>query len=138
MNWTIGKREKTILLTQLDWGEGKNERREGKKEGVLERERESTFSLDFSVISPSNPGETRGKVDPHYKSYAWVPVLWSFDKLREIGVFSYLVISCLKIHEMVLGVVRPEMAMDSRFHEVEQMLDEGVVPGQPTDLFGTI
>ena len=48
-------------------------------------------------------------------------------------MFSYLVISCLKIHEMVLGVVRPEMAMDSRFHEVESMLGERVVHGQPTD-----
>ena len=48
-----------------------------------------------------------------------------FRQLWEVGVFSYLVISCLKIHEMVLGVVRPEMAMDSRFHEVEPMLDEG-------------
>ena len=56
-----------------------------------------------------------------------------FQKLREVGVFSNLVISCLKIHEMVLGVVRPEMAMDSRFHEVEPMLDEGAIHGQPTD-----
>ena len=50
-----------------------------------------------------------------------------------VGVFSYLVISCLKIHEMVLGVMRPEMAMDSRFYEVEPMLDKGAVHGQPTD-----
>ena len=56
-----------------------------------------------------------------------------FRQLREVGVFSYLVISCLKIHEMVLGVVRPEMAMDSRFHEVEPMLDERAVRGQPID-----
>ena len=35
--------------------------------------------------------------------------------------------------KMVLGVVRPEIAMDSRFHEVEPMLDEGAVHGQPTD-----
>ena len=48
------------------------------------------------MIGPSNPGKTRGKVDPYYKSYAWIPVLWSFDKLREVGVFSYLVSSCLK------------------------------------------
>ena len=35
---------------------------------------------------------------------------------------------------MVLGVVRPEMAMDFGFKQVEPMLDEGVVHGQPTDL----
>ena len=65
--------------------------------------RSSHFSLGFPVIGPSNPGEARGKVDPHYKSYAWVPVLWSFDKLWEVGVFSYLVTSCLKYHENGVG-----------------------------------
>ena len=62
------------------------------------RERGSTISLDFSAIGPSNLGETRGKVDPHCKSYAWVPVLWSFDKLQEIGVFFYLIYSLAKSH----------------------------------------
>ena len=33
---------------------------------------------------------------------------------------------------MVLGVVRPEMAINFGSKEVEPMLDEGVVPGQPT------
>ena len=50
----------------------------------------SNFSLDFPAIGAAVSGETRSKVDPHYKSYAWVPVLWSFDKLREVGIFSYL------------------------------------------------
>ena len=54
---------------------GKIEREKKRKEKGREfRERGSTFSLDFLVIRPSNLGETRGKVDPHYKSYAWVPV----------------------------------------------------------------
>ena len=60
--------------------------------------RSSTFSPDFSAIGPAAFDETRGKVDPHYKSYAWVPVLWSFDKLREVGVFSYLIYSLAKSH----------------------------------------
>ena len=63
------------------------------------RVRSSHFSLGFLVISPSNSGETRGKVDPHSKSYAWVLEVWSFDKLREVGVFFYLDILCLKSHE---------------------------------------
>ena len=54
------------------------------------RVRSFHFSLDFPVIGPSNFGKTRGKVDPHCKSYAWVPALWSFDKLREVGVFLLL------------------------------------------------
>ena len=70
-----------VLLTNIDptgLG-GKKKERERKREKEREfRERNSTFSLYFLVIGPSNPCETRGKVDPHYKSYAWVPVLWSF------------------------------------------------------------
>ena len=54
----------------------------GEKRGKIEREKErgkdrrnskergSHFSLDFPMIGPSNPGETRGKVGPHCKSYA--------------------------------------------------------------------
>ena len=71
------------------------------RERILERE--STFSLDFPTIDPSNFGETKGKVDPHYKSYAWVPILWSFEKLWEVGVFSYLIYSLAKIHFKWLG-----------------------------------
>ena len=74
--------ERTILLTQPNWmgekrGKIEREKKEEKKKRNLERE--STFSLNFPVIGPSNSGETRGKVDPHYKSYAWAPILWSFD-----------------------------------------------------------
>ena len=39
---------------------------------------------------------------------------------------------------MVLGVVRPEMAMDFGSKEVELMLDEGIVYGQPTYCLGTM
>ena len=104
----------------------KEKEREKEKRWFLESV--SNFSLDFPVIGPSNSGESRGKVTPHSKSYAWVPVLCSFDKLRKVGVFSYLVIPCLKSHEMVLDVVRPEMTMDFGSKEVEPMLDEGLCP----------
>ena len=40
--------------------------------------------------------------------------------------------------KMVLGVVRPEMAMDFGSKEVKLMLDEGVVHGQPTYCYGTV
>ena len=39
---------------------------------------------------------------------------------------------------MVLGVVRPEMAMDFGSKKVEPMLDEGVVHGQPMYCYGTV
>ena len=89
-------------FSQLVLGEGKErETKEKKKKNKLERE--STFSLDFSVIGLSDLDETRSKVDPHCKSYVWVPKVWSFDKLREVEVFSYLDILCLKGHENGFG-----------------------------------
>ena len=97
-------------------------------ENRFERERESNFSLDFPTFGLPFLVRVRGEVGLCCKGYAWTPVLWSFDKLWKVGVFSYLVISCLKIHEMVLDVVRPEMTMDFGSKEVEPMLDEGGCP----------
>ena len=57
-------------------GREKKEERERRNSG----ERDSTFFLDFPVICSSNFDETRGKVDPYCKSYAWVSVLFSFGK----------------------------------------------------------
>ena len=105
-------------------GGDRKPRKGGRKERDF-RERSSTLSLEFPATGPSNPGELRGKVAPHGKSYAWVPVLWSFEKLRKVDVFSYLVIPCLKRHEMVLDVMMPEMTMDFGSKEVELLLDEG-------------
>ena len=91
------------MLGQPVWGrESKRREERGKRKRVF-RERSSHFSLDFPAISSSNLDEARGKVDPHYKGYAWVPGLWSFDKLREVGVFFYLDILCLKSHENGFG-----------------------------------
>ena len=76
--------------------------REGTNRGIGERkewdfrERSSTFSLEFPVIGPSVSGETRSKVTPHSKGYSWVPILGSFDKLRKVGVFSYLIYPLFK------------------------------------------
>ena len=39
---------------------------------------------------------------------------------------------------MVLGVARPEMAIDFGSKEVEPMLDEGDVHGQPTNYLETV
>ena len=71
-----------VLLTNLDptgLGGKKKERERKREKGREFRERGTTFTLDFPAIGPSNPYEIRGKVDPHCKSYAWVPVLWNFD-----------------------------------------------------------
>ena len=52
------------------------------------------FSLCFffrsTKIGPQVFVGTEGKVDLRDESYAWTPKSWSFDKIREIGVLSYL------------------------------------------------
>ena len=60
-----------VVLNQLDQtgldGGKERENRERKERGEEEeefRERGSTFSLDFSAISPMTSRETRSKVDP--------------------------------------------------------------------------
>ena len=56
----------------------------------LDRERE--FSLYFRAIRLSKFFGERSKVVLRGEGNAWAPVLWSFDKLREVGVLSYLVL----------------------------------------------
>ena len=50
----------------------------------------SSFSLDFREIRPSEFVGTRSKDALCIETYAWAPDLRSFDKLREVGVLSYL------------------------------------------------
>ena len=78
---------------------------------VFFRERSSTFSLEFPTIEPSVANEARSKVTSHSKGYAWVPVLGSFDKLRKVGVFSYLFYSLAKGHFNGWGFVKAWMAV---------------------------
>ena len=61
-----------------------------------------------------------------------------FRQLREVWVFFYLDILCLKAMKMVLGVVKPEMAMDFGSKEVEPMLDEGAVMDSPCTVMGLL
>ena len=81
---TCGNRKDNSLdpcLTNQFWRGDSKLINEGEKRRDF-RERVSTFSLDFPTIGPSNSGETIGKVDPHCKSYTWVPVLWNFGNSR--------------------------------------------------------
>ena len=86
-------------------GEEERERedKEKKKKKKKLRERSSTFSLNCLVIGPTVPFGARDKVDPHGKSCKLRPRTGSFDKLQEVGVFSYLDISCLKSHKNGFG-----------------------------------
>ena len=54
------------------------------------RERRCNFSLGFRVFGPSDLFGPRSKVVQHIEDYTWAQVLGVFDKLREVGVLSYL------------------------------------------------
>ena len=72
------------------------------------RERSYTFSLEFPAIGPSVSGEARSKVAPHGKGYMWVPVLWSFEKLRKGRGFSPTCFTlCLRVILMGGDLLRP-------------------------------
>ena len=54
------------------------------------RERESHFSLGLRPIGSSDFFGSRSKVVLHIEDYTWASVSGVFDKLREVGVLSYL------------------------------------------------
>ena len=58
---------------------------------VIFRQRISNFSLGFQSIGPSDFFGPRSKMVLLSKDYAWAPVSGVFDKLREVGILSYLV-----------------------------------------------
>ena len=68
------------------------------------RERMSNFSLRSRAIGPSDFFEPRSKAVLRSEGFAWVPVLGSFDKLREVGVLSYLfylLFKCFVMFELI-------------------------------------
>ena len=67
-----------------------------------------------------------------------MPKVWSFEKLREVGVFFYFDILCLKIHENGFGCGEAGKSHVFKSLKVEPMLDEGVAYRQPIDWFGTV
>ena len=54
------------------------------------RVRVSSFSLKYRAIRPSEVFGARRKAALREETYAWTPFLGVFDKLREVGVLSYL------------------------------------------------
>ena len=54
------------------------------------REKWSDFSLRSRTIGPSYFVGTRRKAVLRSEGFTWVLVLGSFDKLRQVGVLSYL------------------------------------------------
>ena len=74
------------------------------------RERRTIFSLESWKIRPSAVFETRRRTALRGEGFAWVPDLWSFLKLQEVGVSPYLsfipilsVLSMFESNEAVRG-----------------------------------
>ena len=60
--------------------------------------RERDFSLGLRAIRPSEFFGARRKVALRGEAYEWAPDLRSFNKLREVGVLSYLSFTlCLSV-----------------------------------------
>ena len=55
------------------------------------RERKFNFFLDLLAFGPSVLVGPRSKIVLRCKGYSWASFLGSFNKLREVGVFSYLI-----------------------------------------------
>ena len=66
--------------------------------------RRSDFSLKKRAIRPSAAFGTRGRNALRGEGFAWVPDLWSFLKLQEVGVCPYLnfihILSVLRMFEL--------------------------------------
>ena len=67
-------------------------------------ERVSDFSLRSWAIGPSDFVKPRRKVVLCSEGFVWVPVLRSFDKIREVGVLSYLSYTLFKCFVMLVLV----------------------------------
>ena len=62
----------------------RKDRKEGKRR-KKKKEREN-----FPAFGQSKFNSLRTKVGARSAIYVWTPKSWSFDKLREVGVLSYL------------------------------------------------
>ena len=68
------------------------------------------FSLEYRAIRPLAVFGAGRKVVLRGETYAWALDLWSFDKLREVGVSSYLgfilrlsTVLMFELNEAVMG-----------------------------------
>ena len=73
----------------------------------ISRERECHFSLRSRAIGPSDFLGLIRKVVLRDEGNTWTPILGSFNKLREVGVSSYLFYSWFKCFVDVYVGLRP-------------------------------
>ena len=74
---------------------------------LFSSERVSDFSLRSRAIGQSDFFRPRRKVILYGEGFAWVPILRSFDKLREVWVLSFLfypLFKCFVMLELIKAV----------------------------------
>ena len=80
----------SVISFNLRPKRGEEPETDGGLAGLSFSERMCTFSLDFLTVGPPVFDGARRKVVLRDEDFTWVSVLRSFDKLREVGVLSYL------------------------------------------------
>ena len=94
----------SVILFKLKRGENIRKKRKSYRSFDFSKpnERECDFSLGLRSIRPSEFFWIRRKVALRGEAYAWVSILRSFNKLREVGVSSYLSFTfCLSVFMML-------------------------------------
>ena len=79
----------------------------------FERERESTFSLDFRLIGQSVFDGARSNAVLRGEGYAWAPIWWSSDNSKRLGSFPTWFILCLRVMFMVRDILKLDLAVNS-------------------------
>ena len=92
----IRKEEKERKRKKKRMGRKQEKKKEYRIEEREKRERKTKREI-FSTFCRSKLDGPRRKVDPHIKSYLWVPKSWSFVKLHKVGNFFTWIIFSLKV-----------------------------------------
>ena len=92
------RKEKEKRKREKKKKKGEQTRKEREEELDRERERKEreTKIRDFPGIPKVEPNGPRVKVNPRIAGCVWVPISWSFVKLREVGNFPTWNICSLK------------------------------------------
>ena len=88
LSWIIRQTMNSVYL--LKYKKEENVQEADSQKMVGSSERESSFSLEFWAIRPSEFFGARRKAVLRGEAYVWAPILGSFVKLREVGVSPYL------------------------------------------------
>ena len=85
------KPQKKIIKVKRVGGDGRERKRACRGDFLFFIISSLRFFFISTKIGPQVFIGAEGKVDSRSEGYTWVPKSWSFVKLHEVGIFSYLV-----------------------------------------------